>query len=182
MSNQMWILKRSFEKVMNISKLLQPDLIKLELETKVQFNPEQDISPKRKLWRIKYALLEELTDLLDRSGKIGNKKKLFTDLFNREKKASTGIGKGIALPHVRTMQAKEFVMGFGRSTSGYDFDALDSQPVHLFFCMVSPPYDDDLYLKVFKSLAEVLQYDSLREELLSATSEYEIIRAIRKME
>jgi len=177
-----WTAKRSLTEVMNISKLLQPDLIKLELQTKVEFQPEQELSPKRKLWLVKYALLEELTELLNRSGKIGNKKKLFTDLFNREKKASTGIGKGIALPHVRTMQAKEFVMGFGRSTCGYDFDALDSRPVHLFFCMVSPPYDDNLYLKVFKALAEVLQYDSLREALLSATSEYEIIRALRKME
>lgn len=167
---------------LNISRCLNPELIKLELETNSEFDSENDISPKKKLWQTKHAVLEELVNLLDQSGKVCNKKKLFIDLFNREKKASTGIGKGIAFPHVRSMQARDFVMGFARSSQGYDFDSLDQNPVHLFFVMVAPPYDDSLYLKVFKSLASLLQYDSLRQELLSAQSEYEIIRAIRRME
>lgn len=167
---------------LNISRCLKPELIKLELQTNSDFDAENNLSPKKRLWKAKHAVLEELVDLLDQSGKVCNKKKLFVDLFNREKKASTGIGKGIAFPHVRTMQARDFVMGFARSTEGYDFDSLDKKPVHLFFAMVAPPYDDTLYLRVFKSLASLLQYDSLREELLAAKSEHEIIRAIRRME
>ncbi len=97
-------------------------------------------------------------------------------------KATTGIGHGIAIPHIRTMQAKEFLMGFGRSKEGYDFDSLDGEPVHLFFIMAAPPYDDALYLKIFKALAEILQFDYFREELLNLNSEYEVIRAIKKME
>lgn len=167
---------------LNISRCLKPELIKLELQTNSDFDAENDLSPKKRLWKAKHAVLEELVDLLDGSGKVCNKKKLFVDLFNREKKASTGIGKGIAFPHVRTMQARDFTMGFARSTEGFDFDSLDQKPVHLFFVMVAPPYDDTLYLRVFKSLASLLQYDSLREELLAAKSEHEIIRAIRRME
>ncbi len=167
---------------LNISRCLRPELIKLELEANSDFDSENNLSPQKRLWKTKYAVLEELVDLLDGSGKVCNKKKLFVDLFNREKKASTGIGKGIAFPHVRTMQARDFVMGFARSAEGYDFDSIDKKPVHLFFVMVAPPYDDTLYLRVFKSLASLLQYDSLREELLSAKSEHEIIRAIRRME
>jgi mannitol/fructose-specific phosphotransferase system IIA component (Ntr-type) len=167
---------------LNISRYLKPELIKLELETNSEFDSENDLSPQKRLWQTKYAVLEELVNLLDQSGKVCNKKKLFVDLFNREKKASTGIGKGIAFPHVRTMQARDFVMGFARSNHGYDFDSLDKLPVHLFFVMVAPPYDDTLYLRVFRSLASLLQYDSLRDELLAAHDEYEIIRAIRRME
>jgi mannitol/fructose-specific phosphotransferase system IIA component (Ntr-type) len=167
---------------LNISRYLKPELIKLELETNSEFDSENNLSPQKKLWQTKYAVLEELVNLLDQSGKVCNKKKLFVDLFNREKKASTGIGKGIAFPHVRTMQARDFVMGFARSNHGYDFDSLDKLPVHLFFVMVAPPYDDTLYLRVFRSLASLLQYDSLRDELLAAHDEYEIIRAIRRME
>ena len=170
------------EAELNISKCLNPELIKMELQTNLEFDPENNLSPKKRLWQTKYAILEELVDLLDSSGKVCNKRKLFIDLFNREKKASTGIGKGIAFPHVRTKQARDFVMGFARSTKGYDFDSLDGNPVHLFFVMVAPPYDDSLYLRIFKSLASVLQYDSLRQQLLTAESDYEIIRAIRKME
>lgn len=170
------------EAELNISRCLNPELIKMELQTNLEFDPENNLSPKKRLWQTKYAILEELVELLDSSGKVCNKRKLFIDLFNREKKASTGIGKGIAFPHVRTMQARDFVMGFARSTKGYDFDSLDGSPVHLFFVMVAPPYDDSLYLRIFKSLASLLQYDSLREQLLTAQSDHEIIRAIRKME
>jgi mannitol/fructose-specific phosphotransferase system IIA component (Ntr-type) len=170
------------KKKMNIARFLKPELIKLEMETRVEFDPEQNLSPQRKLWMVKDAILDELVDLLEKSGNVCNRKKLYTDLLNREKKASTGIGKGIAVPHVRTMQARDFVMGFARSREGYDFDAMDNGLVHLFFVMVAPPYDDNLYLRVFKGLAQVLQYDFLREKLISAKDEYEILRTIREME
>jgi PTS system fructose-specific IIC component len=157
-------------------------LIKVELDTKIEFDPEKEISQQKKLWIIKEAILEDLVELLDKSGKVCNKHKLFLDLLNREKKASTAIGKGIAIPHVRTMQVRDFVIGFARSKGGYEFDSLDKEPVHLFFISAAPPYDDALYLKVFKALAELLHSDSFREELLNANSEYEIIRTIQKAE
>jgi mannitol/fructose-specific phosphotransferase system IIA component (Ntr-type) len=167
---------------MKISRLITPPLIKLEMNSHIELDPNLEISPQRKSLLLKEAIIQELTDLLENSGNVRNSNKLFLDLFNREKKASTGIGHGIAIPHVRTIQVKELAMGFARSSIGYDFDSLDNQPVHLFFVMAAPPYDDALYLKLFKSLAEILQFESVREELLHATSEYEIIRAIRKME
>jgi PTS system fructose-specific IIC component len=167
---------------MDISRYLKPELIKLEMETEIPIDPDSSLHPDKILWMRKEAILKELVDLLDKSGKVGNKRKLLIDLVNREKKATTGIGQGIAFPHVRTMQAKEFIMGLARSKKGYDFDALDKEPVHLFFVMAAPPYSDALYLKVFKSLAEILRFDYFREELLNADSEHEIIRAIKRME
>jgi PTS system fructose-specific IIC component len=167
---------------MDISRYLKPELIKLQMETQIECDPECQLHPEKVLWTRKEAILSELADLLDRSGRVGNKKKFLVDFLNREKKATTGIGHGIAIPHIRTMQAKEFIMGLARSNEGYDFDSLDGELVHLFFVMAAPPYDDSLYLKVFKALAEILQFDYFREELLNAPSEYEMIRAIKRME
>jgi mannitol/fructose-specific phosphotransferase system IIA component (Ntr-type) len=167
---------------MNISRFLEPELIKLEMETRIDPDPDSQLHPDKILWKRKRAILCELVELLEKSGRIGNPKKLLVDFLNREKKATTGIGHGIAVPHIRSMQAKEFILGFARSTEGYDFDALDNGSVHLFFVMASPPYDDALYLKVFKALAEMLQFDYFREELMNASEEYEIIRAIKRME
>jgi mannitol/fructose-specific phosphotransferase system IIA component (Ntr-type) len=150
--------------------------------TQVECDPECQLHPDKLLWNRKRAILCELVELLEKSGKVGNPRKLLVDFLNREKKATTGIGHGIAVPHIRSMQAKEFLLGFARSAEGYDFDSLDKGFVHLFFVMASPPYDDNLYLKVFKSLAETLQFDYFRQELLDASSEYEIIRAFKKME
>lgn len=167
---------------MDISRYLKPELIKLEMGTEINVDPDSSLHPDKILWMRKEAILKELVDLLDKSGKVGNKRKLLIDLVNRERKATTGIGQGIAFPHVRTMQAKEFIMGLARSKNGYDFDSLDHEPVHLFFVMAAPPYDDALYLKVFKALAEILRFDYFREELLNADSEHEIIRAVKRME
>lgn len=145
-------------------------------------DPEEPLNPEKWARITKERLLWELVELLDRSGKVKNRRRLFTDLYNREKKASTGIGHGIALPHVRTMQVSEFVMGFARSPQGHEFDSLDGGLVYLFFVMAAPPYDDQLYLRVFKSLAELLHFEHFRKRLFEADSEYEIIRAFKEME
>lgn len=167
---------------MDISRFLKPELVKLEMETEIDSDPDSQVHPDKLLWRRKEAILCELVELLERSGKVGNPKKLLVDFLNREKKASTGIGHGIAVPHIRSMQAKEMIIGFARSVEGYDFDSIDNGSVHLFFVMAAPPYDDALYLKVFKALAQMLRFDYFREELFEASSEYEVIRAIKKME
>jgi len=130
----------------------------------------------------KEKVIDELVTMLEQGYRIGNRTKLVNDFINREKKATTGIGKGIAIPHIRSLQAKDLTLAFGRSRGGYDFEAIDNEPVHLFFVMAAPPYDDSLYLKVFKSLAEMLQYEPFREELMSITCAGEVIRAIRNME
>ena len=167
---------------MKISKFLKPELIKLEMTTKIEFPEDSELHPQKRLMITKNEILKELVDLLDKSGKVVNQKKLLLDFFNREKKATTGIGKGIAIPHIRSMQAREFVLGLARSETGYEFDSLDGMPVHLFFVMAAPPYDDNLYLKVFKALAEMLQFDYFVQKLLEVSTEYEVIRAIEQME
>ena len=61
---------------MNLSKYFKPEFIKLELETKIEFDEENGLHPQKKLWRTKEAILEELVELLDKSGKVCNKHKL----------------------------------------------------------------------------------------------------------
>lgn len=166
---------------MNLARYFREDLVKLEMTTVVEPLGEEQSESK---WQqnIKENVLDELVTLLESGVRIGNRTKLLNDYINRERKATTGIGHGIAIPHVRSMQAKEFSIAFARSSQGYYFDSLDNQPAHLFFIMAAPPYDDDFYLKVYKSLAEMLQYDSFREELLSMQTEGELMRVLRTME
>jgi len=166
---------------MNISRYMTVEQIKLEMETVIE-PPEEGESVDKWRQQTKALVLFELVDLLDTTNRVGNRNKLLLDFVNREKKATTGIGHGIAIPHIRSKHASEFMLGFARSSQGYYFDSMDGEPVHLFFVMAAPPYDDSLYLKVFKSLAEMLQYDSFREQLMTVWTPGEIIRAIRSME
>lgn len=166
---------------MRLSRYITEDLVKLEMSTQVPPPPEEGSVEK---WRAqaKEQVLEELVALLASANRTGNESKLLIDFVNRERKATTAIGQGIAIPHIRTMQAKEFMLAFARSTEGYDFDSLDGKPTHMFFVMAAPPYDDSLYLKAFKALAEMAQYEHFRDELMTAESPGEILRAIRSME
>ncbi len=166
---------------MNVSRYFNEALVKLEMETVVEPQGEEESLAKFQQ-RSKEAVLDELVNLLETGNRIGNHNKLIIDFVNRERKATTGIGHGVAIPHVRTMQAKEFIIAFARSTRGYEFEAMDGEPVHLFFIMAAPPYDDTLYLRIFKSLAEMLQYESFRDELMTLKSPGELIRALRSME
>ncbi len=166
---------------MNISRYIKESLIQLEMSTEID-PPEEDESVERRREDAKKEILSELVDLLDKHFRVGNRNKLLIDFINREKKATTAIGDGIAFPHIRSKHATEFMIAFARSTKGYDFDAPDNKPVHLFFVMAAPPYDDTLYLKVFKALVEMLRYESFREELMSVQSPGEVIRAIKAME
>lgn len=167
---------------MNISRYLKSDLIKLNLQTQVEYDPQTGELTKRRLREAKIRLLTEMVEVMELSGRVGNPSRLVTDLYNREKKASTAIGHGIALPHVRTYQAKDLIIAVGRSVEGIEFDAPDGKPVHLFFVMAAAPYDDSLYLRVFKALAENLRFGYFRDRLLNAAEEFDIIRAFREME
>jgi len=166
---------------MNLSRYFSAEQIKLEMETVIE-PYEEGASFEKWQAKAKEAVLEELVTLLGNGNRIGNAHKLLIDFVNRERKATTGLGNGVAIPHIRSMQAKELMIAFARSTEGYQFDALDKQPAHLFFIMAAPPYDDNLYLKVFKALAEMLQYESFRDELMNVTDPGEIIRAVKAME
>jgi mannitol/fructose-specific phosphotransferase system IIA component (Ntr-type) len=168
---------------MNIARLLDPALIKLSMETRIEVpEPGSERTPRQKR-EDKEKILSELVSILERSDKVVNRTKLLTDFVNRERKASTATGHGIAFPHIRTYQAKELVIGFARSIEGYEFDAPDGEPVHLFFVMAAPCYgDDSLYLRVFKALADVLRFDYFRERLMAVETDYELIRAFGEME
>lgn len=166
---------------MKLSRYLTEQVIKLEMETVIE--PAAEGVPLKR-WREdgKRMIINELVALLENGARIGNRTKLITDFVNREKKATTGIGHGVAIPHIRSLQAKDLMMAFARSTKGYDFEALDREPTHLFFVMAAPPYDDNLYLKVFKTLSQMLQDESFREELMRVDSPGEVIRTIKSRE
>jgi PTS system fructose-specific IIC component len=166
---------------MNLSRFLKEELIVLDFNAE-QEPPPDDSNSGRWRMRNKERILDNLVQIIELSGKTCNRCKLLTDFINREKKATTAIGDGIAVPHIRSMQAKEFILGFARSVGGLDFNAPDNKLTHLFFIMVAPPYDDNLYLKVFKALMTMLQYESFRKELMEAEKPYDIVHAFRRME
>lgn len=130
----------------------------------------------------KEGAIKEIIDTLDKSSKVSNKKKLIKDVLEREKLGSTGIGKGIAIPHARTEAVHGFIVAFGKSDSGIEFNSLDGSKVNLIFLMGADPNELNLYLRLLAELSKLLMNNYFRQSLILAKSPAEIIETIKKFE
>jgi len=101
----------------------------------------------------KDEILKELIGLLNLDEK--SESILFKMLKRRENLGSTGIGRGIAIPHCRSLVVNRLRVAFGRKLDGVDFDAIDDQPVRYFFLIVAPPLEvSNQYLPVLGKIAQ----------------------------
>lgn len=130
----------------------------------------------------KGGAVREIAEVLAASGKVSNKEKFMTDILERESLGSTGIGHKVAIPHARTEAVKGFVIGFGKSSPGIDFNALDGEKVHLVFLMGADPRELNLYLRVLAELSKLLMNSAFREALEAATEADQVLEIVRQFE
>ena len=135
-----------------IAPLLPPSSVLIDL----------DVSSKKRVFE-QVGLLFENSLHIARSS-------VFESLFAREKLGSTGLGKGIAIPHGRIKGLKEAAGAVVRLNQPIPFDAPDGQNVALIFVLLVPDRATDLHLQILSELAQMFSDRSLRERLLAAPS------------
>lgn len=126
----------------------------------------------------KKAVIEELVDLAAGSNMIKDRGELLADIKERESLVTTGVGYGVAFPHAKTRSAKGIVIAFGRSENGVEFDAMDHQPVRLFFLIAAPEDAIGAHLNVMARLSYLMKSADNREKLLAATSPGDVLALI----
>jgi len=127
----------------------------------------------------KEEVMGELLDLFIKEKIVRNKPIVMEMLHQREKLGSTGIGKGVAIPHGRTTAAMEVVIAFGKTNKGIDFDAIDGKPVTLFFMIIAPPNDEEnKYLPALGSLVTILKVNKNRKKLMQINTYSELLSII----
>ena len=113
----------------------------------------------------KDEVLKELIALLGLDEK--SQGMLFKMLKRRENLGSTGIGRGIAIPHCRSLVVSKLRVAFGRKRAGVDFKAIDEKPVHFFFLIVAPPLEvSNQYLPVLGKIAQFSKEPDVPARLL----------------
>lgn len=114
--------------------------------------------------RTKDAVIEELVGLL---GIEKEGRHIALELVrSREALGSTGIGKGIAIPHLRSTIFPRIMVAYGRAPKGVKFDAVDKKPVHHFFLVASPPIDpSNLYHPILAKIVQLVQGAKNRKKL-----------------
>lgn len=128
----------------------------------------------------KKAAIEELTELLVKTGQIKDKINIVKILLERESLGSTGIGQGIAIPHGKSDKIKKLVGAFGLSKQGVDFESLDGEPVFIFFLLAAPLDSAGPHLKALARISRLLKDRFFRDTLKNANSREEVIQIIKR--
>ncbi len=128
---------------------------------------------------------EVITELVDAMVSAGALPKTLRDdviakIIAREKKGSTGFGKGVAVPHVKHPKIKQIRATIGVSSRGVDFNALDKAPVYSVVLLMSPEDKPDQHLQAMENIFANLQKDTFRRFLRQATTAEDILGLIEE--
>ena len=146
------------QKNMKISDLISEDLINLDIQS-----------------REKWKAIEELSILLLNKAAISSIPEYLDDVRKRESLVTTGIGEGIAIPHAISDSVLIPSIAIGRSRIGVDYEAIDNQPVKLFFLFAIPSNGaEKQYLRNLADLARLLVHKEIIDRLLNANGFREI--------
>ncbi|OGR83387.1 MAG: hypothetical protein A2902_03025 [Elusimicrobia bacterium RIFCSPLOWO2_01_FULL_64_13] len=127
----------------------------------------------------KKEVLKDLVEILVEAHHISNPDGILEALLEREELGSTGIGQGIAIPHGKSDSVTEVVAALGISKRGIDFDALDGEPVYLFFMLVAPSNAAGIHLKILAKISRLLKDKFFRQALRESKSPEELTKLIR---
>ncbi len=143
---------------MTLSSLLKPERINLNLKSKK-----------------KNDVLKELISMIKTGADA--------QIMKREELGSTGIGKGIGIPHCRSLLIDKLEIAVGRSKNGVDFNAIDKKPVHFLFLIIAPPQDPgNQYLIILGKVAMVCQELIKKKRYLEPQTPEELITLIKTLE
>ncbi len=131
----------------------------------------------------KKDVLTEIVGFLVRAtGREDLREAILEGALEREMEISTGIGRGIAIPHAEIRAEIEPLAVIGVSPEGVDFEALDSNPVHVVFLLVCPAEARKERLAILSSLSRLFCERSLVRELKKARCEADVVERIRHHE
>ena len=127
----------------------------------------------------KDEVLKEMIQLLDLDEK--SQGILFKMLKRRENLGSTGIGRGIAIPHCRSLVVDRLRIAFGRTNQPIEFDAIDDNATRFFFLIVAPPLEvSNQYLPVLGKIAQFSKESDVPQRLLALQQPAEFMRLLEE--
>ncbi|MDR1863605.1 MAG: PTS sugar transporter subunit IIA [Treponema sp.] len=150
---------------MYLYEVFPPELIKIGLEAE-----DKD------------EVFEELVDHFCQVKKSNAREEILEALREREAKMSTGIHKGMAIPHGKTNAIETLRGVLGISKTGIDYDALDGQPVYLLFMLMAPQKDSEKHLRLLKRLAGLLDNPQFYTDLVAQNDAQGANGVIKKYE
>ncbi|MGA2615459.1 MAG: PTS sugar transporter subunit IIA [Spirochaetia bacterium] len=152
---------------MHLSELLQEDLVKTSLDAAT-----------------KWEAIEELVDLLISAHelRLNDRAAVLEAVATREKSMSTGLARGLAVPHGAADCVREVVASLGISRSGIPFDSADGKPAKLIVLLVIPADSFQRHVGTLAGIARLARNEDLRNRIYAAQSAAEVMDVIFELE
>jgi mannitol/fructose-specific phosphotransferase system IIA component (Ntr-type) len=132
----------------------------------------------------RWELIESMLDVAikNKAVKSEYRETIKKTLFEREKSMSTGIGKGVAIPHCSCPYVDDVVMIMALSKKGINFDSIDNMPVHIVILLIVPKDKISQHIKTLANIAKLMSDDTLRDALSNAKDAQDIIKILKEYE
>lgn len=146
---------------MDLKTVLTPDTVNLHLKGTT-----------------KEEIIDEMLDILVKCGKVTDKSVAKNCVMDRERKMSTGMKHGIAIPHGKTDSVRDLVACIGVSDNPVDFDSLDQEPCRIFIMTLSPVNKTGPHLQFLAEVSLLFKSAEKRQRLLETDDKAEVIRIL----
>jgi fructose-specific phosphotransferase system IIA component len=124
-------------------------------------------------------VLRELVQILKDAGEIDDFDTVLTAIQEREDKQSTGLEKGIAIPHAKSAAVSSLKIAIGIAPDGIDFDSLDGQAAMLFFLLVAAPDQSGPHVEALAEIAKLARSNSFCKALVRADNAQEVVELLK---
>lgn len=148
---------------MKLSEILDPSCVKVPLEA-----------------NDKNAAIEELVGLLVQTGCVKDHNGLLNAVMVREQVRSTGIGRGLGVPHGKTIGCTRLVIAVGKPVKPIEFGSIDGQPVDIIVLLASPPEESGPHVQALARISRLMLMEPFRKAVLAAKTADELYSIIVK--
>ncbi len=134
--------------------------------------------------KTKIQVIHEMIDQLAKAFDLDEMQKEAVEeaITYRERQKSTGMERGVAIPHGKTDQIKGLIAGIGVYRDGIEFDTLDKKPVHFVVCMVSDFDRSTEHVQALAQIMRILQREDVAEEMLEAEDPKKVMSLVKREE
>jgi PTS system fructose-specific IIA component len=126
----------------------------------------------------KTSVIEAMVELLAGDPAVKDLDEVRRVVLEREEMMSTGVGKGLALPHGKTSAVTGNVAALALTRLPVDFEAIDDQPVRLVFLLVGTPDSKSLHVKILSRISRLMNRDDVRQRMVAARTDQELYQAV----
>lgn len=126
----------------------------------------------------KNSILKSMTELFNNCDAVHKKDSILPDIITREKIISTGIGAGIAIPHIHKDYIDGINVAFGILKHGVDFNSMDKVPVHFVIMILTSGQEHERYLHVIAKFANLLRKSDIKQRLLECNDVEDVINIL----